>query len=104
MISINDTKCPICNGNLQYYDHVKRIVRTRWKKINYIFLRRYRCQKCHAVHREIPDSILPYKQYEAEVIRGVIDGLITCETLGFEDCPCELTMLNWIRTQNLQSL
>ena len=38
----------------------------------------------------------PYKQYEAEVIIGVLEGLITCETLGFEDFPCEMTMLRWL--------
>lgn len=40
--------------------------------------------------------MLPYKQYEAEVIIGVLEGLITCETLGFEDYPCEMTMSRWI--------
>lgn len=52
--------------------------------------------KCGALHREIPKTIFPYKQYEAEVIIGVMEGLITCETLGFEDYPCEQTMARWI--------
>jgi len=39
---------------------------------------------------------LPYKQYEAELIIGVLDGLITYETLGYEDYPCESTMLKWL--------
>ena len=26
---------------------------------------------------------------------GVLEGLITCETLGFEDYPCEMTMIRW---------
>lgn len=37
------------------------------------------------MHRELPDFIFPYKQYEAEIIIGVLEGFITCETLGFED-------------------
>jgi hypothetical protein len=51
---------------------------------------------CGALHRELPEELLPYKQYEAEVIIGVLEGLITCETLGFEDYPCEMTMSRWI--------
>ena len=31
-----------------------------------------------------------------EVIIGVLEGLITCETLGFEDFPCEMTMFRWL--------
>lgn len=56
---------------------------------------RLRCCNCHAVHRELPDFIFPYKQYEADIIIGVLEGLITCETLGFEDYPCEMTMIRW---------
>lgn len=38
----------------------------------------------------------PYKQYEAELISGVLEGLITVETLDFEDYPCESTMKRWL--------
>lgn len=40
-------------------------------------------------------AAVPYKQYEAEVIIGVLEGFITCETIGFEDYPCEMTMVRW---------
>jgi len=95
MISENESSCPKCGGQLKYYDHVKRIVRTKHGKKNETIIRRFRCQKCGAMHREIPEFIFPFKQYEAEIIVGVIEGLITCETLGFEDYPCEMTMLRW---------
>jgi hypothetical protein len=58
---------------------------------------------CGAVHRELTDDILPYKQYEAEIIRGVLEGLITSDTFGFEDYPCEVTMVRW-KAQKLQLL
>lgn len=45
---------------------------------------------------ELSELLVPYKQYEAEVIIGVLEGLITCETIGFEDYPCEMTMLRWL--------
>ena len=30
------------------------------------------------------------------VRQNVLEGLITCETIGFEDYPCEMTMLRWL--------
>lgn len=92
MVANNETTCPKCNGCLKHYDKVQRIVRTKGRKTSYIEIRRLRCQKCGSIHREIPDYILPNKQYELEVILGVLEGLITSDTIGFEDYPCEMTM------------
>lgn len=96
MIAENETVCPKCGGVLKYYDKVKRIIRTKARKTKRIKLRRLRCGTCRSLHREIPDFIFPYKQYEAEIIIGVLEGLITSETLGYEDYPCEMTMIRWI--------
>ena len=41
------------------------------------------------------DFLHPYKQYDSEIIDGVIEGLIDSDTLGFEDYPCEMTMKRW---------
>jgi len=101
MVSVDKTVCPKCGGPLRYFDTVKRIVRTKRRKTEWIEIRRLRCLDCGALHRELPDDLYPYKQYEAEVIRGVLEGLITCETLGFEDYPCEMTMIRWV-TQEQQ--
>lgn len=101
MIITNESTCPKCSGCLKYYDKVQRIVRTKCRLTSYVEVRRLRCQKCGAIHRELPENILPYKQYEFEVVIGVIEGLITSETIGFEDYPCEMTMNRW-RTQKLQ--
>ncbi len=96
MVTHDESTCPDCGGKLKYYDQVPRIVRTKRRNTSWIKIRRFRCSKCGHLHRELPDDIFPYKQYEAEVIRGVIEGLITCETIGYEDYPCEMTMLRWI--------
>lgn len=95
MISNNESTCPNCGGELKYYDHVKRLVRTKYGRKNKVDIRRFRCKQCGTMHRELPDYIFPYKQYEADIIIGVIEGLITCETIGFEDYPCEMTMFRW---------
>lgn len=43
----------------------------------------------------IPDILIPYKQYEADLIEDVIDGVITEDDLETEDYPCEATMGRW---------
>lgn len=95
MISNNESICPKCGGELKYYDSVKRIVRTKYGKKKKIIVRRLRCIKCSSIHRELPEFICPYKQYEVDIIIGVLEGFITCETIGFEDYPCEMTMIRW---------
>lgn len=104
MINDNQSNCPKCGGQLKYYDSVKRIVRTKNRITKRVIIRRMKCCKCGALHRELPEFLLPYKQYEINVIIGVIEGLITSSTLGFEDYPCEMTMLRWKTSQKLQLL
>lgn len=103
MVKNGSLQCPSCFSELRYYDTVKRIVRTKNRETNYILMRRLRCMGCGKIHREIPEEVFPYKQYEAELIRGVIEGLIFSDTLGYEDYPCELTMIRW-RTRDIQVL
>lgn len=95
MISYNELNCPKCGRELKYYDKVKRIVRTRYGHSFSIKIRRLKCLGCGCIHREIPNDIVPYKHYEYEIILGVLEGLITSDTLGFEDYPCEMTMNRW---------
>ena len=95
MVSNNESTCPNCDGKLKYYDKVNRIVRSKRRSTKWITIRRMKCQVCGGLHRELPDDIFPYKQYEAEIIRGVLEGFITPETIGFEDYPCEMTMIRW---------
>ncbi len=94
-------RCPVCGGDVKYYDRVRRTVRTKNGKKFYSKLERVRCTRCGRIHRVVPNYILPYKHYEKEVIVGVLEGLITPETLGFEDYPCELTMQRWKNSQKL---
>ena len=103
MIHVGETNCPKCGGSLTYYDTVRRIVRTKCRKIQKAYIRRLRCTGCGKFHRELPDFIFPYKQYEAKIIRGVLKGTITSGTADYEDYPCEATMRIWIR-QNRQNL
>ena len=96
MISDKESNCPCCGGDLKYYDKVNRIIRSKRRNTKWVTIRRMRCQVCGGLHRELPDDIFPYKQYEAEIVRGVLEGFITPETIGYEDYPCEMTMIRWI--------
>ena len=96
--------CQICGTTLEYHDSVSRIVRSKAGKTDHVKVPRFRCPRCGEIHRKLPKDILPYKQYDAEIIRGVLEGYITCETYGFEDYPCEATMLRWRASQELQLL
>lgn len=79
-----------------YYDRTNRIVRTKNRESRWEKIRRLRCSKCGRIHRELPNYMFPYRQYETEVIQGVLEGYITPNMLGFEDYPCEMTMQRWI--------
>lgn len=103
MVREGEEFCPMCRNRLSYYDTVKRIVKKEGRVTRRAYIRRLRCEHCGKIHRELPSFILPYKQYEARIIRGVIAGIITPETLGFEDYPCEAVMRIWI-TRKSQGL
>lgn len=96
MVMNNELTCPKCGGKLKYYDKVARIVRKKGRVSEWVSIRRMRCLNCGMLHREIPNTLFPYKQYEAELIAGVLEGLITSDTLGYEDYPCEATMIIWL--------
>ena len=97
MIRKSETLCPYCNSKLIFFDRVNRIIKTKGGKTNWIKIDRVKCTGCGRLHRILPDYILPYKQYEAELVMGVIEGLIDSDTLGYEDYPCESTMKLWKR-------
>lgn len=98
MVKSGEVFCPKCGGDLKFYDIVTRFIKSKYGVQSRIKIRRLRCIKCKAVHREIPDGVMAYKQYESEMIQGVVEGIITSDTLGFEDYPCELTMKRWIKS------
>lgn len=96
MIPSGNLLCPCCAGRLIYFDTVKRKLWTKHRKKQIVYIPRYRCPACNTVHRALPENVVPYQRYEAELIRGVLEGLITVETLDYEDYPCEATMRRWL--------
>lgn len=98
MIKMGQKFCPECGGILKYHDRVKRIVRTRFGISYTIEISRKICTRCGRKHRELPNELLPYKHYEAEIINGFISGTHSSYDIEFEDYPCESTIKYWIRS------
>lgn len=98
-----DPSCPNCGGETKHYDCVDRIIKTKAGTKNIIRIRRSRCTKCKKIFRNMPRNLLPHKHYDADIIKGVIEGIITSDTIGYEDYPCEMTMIRW-KAQNLHKL
>ena len=95
--SENVPGCPCCGGQLRYRDSRLRIRKHEGGDRDFLSIRRFRCTACESYHNELPDVLLPYKHYEAEVIRGVIDGIVTPNDQDSEDYPSVSTMLYWLR-------
>lgn len=95
MIRPGEDKCPKCSSQLKYYDTVKRIARAGGPDKPTKYIRRMKCTECGSVHRELPDILEPFKHYESELINKVVEGLITCDSYGFEDYPSAMTARRW---------
>lgn len=87
--------CPICGEPLVYRDSCERGILLEGHKRRIYLIRRLKCQKCGKPHRELPDFLAPFKQYAAEIISGVLDGIIQSEDEDSIDSPCEETMSRW---------
>lgn len=99
MVYVGDTVCPDCSGELIFFDRVKRVVKLGDGEKEWIYIRRLRCKNCKKLHRELPEYLIPYKQYDKEIISDVKHGVIDQDTYGYENYPCEMTMKRW-KNQN----
>lgn len=100
----NETVCPRCGGALTHYNTAKRVIKCKGGEKIWIQINRLRCKKCHSIHRELPQNLLPFKHYDADIIEGVVEGLITPYDLGYEDYPCEMTMERWKKSHEIHQL
>jgi len=104
--SENSHICPICQGMLRYRDSRPRICKKEGGTRERLMIRRFRCQNCHSYYNELPNCLVPYKHYEAEVIADVLDEVILPEDLDSEDYLSFNTMLRWLQwfRENLQRI
>ena len=87
--------CPVCMEELSYRDSCKRILLQKGHERHVCIIRRMKCSQCGTLHRELPDFLVPYKHYTAEIISGVLDGQVTPDDEDSMDYPCEMSMQRW---------
>ena len=65
---------------------------TEWYLIN-----RLQCSndECRRLHNELPNNLIPYKHYDAQLIEDVVEGVVSEADRECEDYPCEQTMNHW---------
>lgn len=87
--------CPDCGALLKHRDYKRRIMKIEGGQKHFIQIERLKCKSCQRLHNALPDILVPYKHYTAEVISGVLDEMVTADDLENEDYPCEETMKRW---------
>ena len=97
VISEEDTVCPACGSPLCKRDSKRRIHKVAGGRKQWYIINRLKCtnEKCRKLHSELPDCIVPYKHYDAELIEDVVDEVMSPDDLETEDYPCEGTMKHW---------
>ena len=55
-----------------------------------LVIRRLYCTNCKRIHHELPDCIVPYKRYSAEIIENIVNG-------HTKDVPCPAECVNRLR-------
>ena len=63
MISDNQSICPKCGGQLKYYDHVQRLVRTKFGNKKWVAIRRLRCCKFSWIKGNLSEMFAWYKDH-----------------------------------------
>lgn len=97
VISEEDSVCPVCGSPLCRRDKKRRIYKEAGGKVSWFIINRLRCtnDNCRKLHSELPDCIVPYKHYGAEIVEDVIEEVVTSDDIETEDYPCEGTMNHW---------
>jgi hypothetical protein len=81
--SEEESVCPVCGGGLAVIGSRKRkVIAEDGGKVQVLIIRRLRCRECRSVHHELPDTVIPYKRYGAQIIENILEGrtsAVICE-------------------------
>lgn len=70
--------CPVCGYLMSGYDNRRRKAIDGSGAVYWLILRRLYCPRCKALHIELPNTLVPYKQYEAAVMDRAEDPAGSC--------------------------
>ncbi len=85
--------CPYCEGNFKVIGSRRRVIFHQDGTTDRLMIRRLQCTECCRISHELPDMVIPYKRYEADIISEALN-----ETADPESgcCPAELsTIQRW---------
>lgn len=83
--------CPYCQGRFTVIGSRRRVIYREDGSKERLIIRRLRCMECKRISHELPDLVIPYKRYDAEVILHALD-----ETKKDICCPAEeSTIYRW---------
>jgi transposase len=67
--------CPICTNALKVRDSKERkVILPGDKEKTRLVIRRLICDKCHKLHSELPDMVVPYKRHGRETVEAIVNG------------------------------
>jgi hypothetical protein len=95
MLNRGDILCPLCGGAFAVHGSYKRHCKDGFDQRHDGWIAQVHCSACNKYPSLIPDFIMPYKHYKAEVIEAVIiESEEGC--LDLSSCPAdESTMRRW---------
>ena len=73
--AIEPISCPACNN--------PELIKKGWRQrklilligtLTVLMIRRVKCKGCDKIHHVLPDTIVPYKRYDAETVAEIIEG------------------------------
>jgi len=67
-----DPDCPCCRERLTAHDWNRRYERCLDGTVNEYRIEDRYCQKCHKMHRLLPDFLVPHKHYGAEAVEEMV--------------------------------
>jgi hypothetical protein len=76
VIALEASHCPTCQTQLLMRSTRERVC---WEgdtdnEKRKLLIRRLYCERCDCIHHELPDCLVPYKRYSANVIVNIIEG------------------------------
>lgn len=86
--------CRSCGKEMHTRGARRRLVRGENGRKIFIRIGLYWCPKCNIWARELPNDILPFKQYPESVINASNKGLLKDDE-RYLDGPSEATKMRW---------
>ena len=86
---MEESHCPICQAVLFMRATRERVWWLGNEVKQILLIRRLFCEDCERIHHEIPDCLVPYKRYGADVIENIVSNIKTL--------PCPASTASRIR-------